>query len=86
MIFGAGVLAQRRAEALERCASLRASIAADAAPVAAKAQLVDRIVTTVRAHPVLAMLTMGAVGGLLPRLLPSWIARALILYSILRKK
>ena len=86
MIFGAGALAQRRAEVLERCASLRSSIAAAAAPIAVKAAAADRFVSAVRGHPVLVTLAAGALAGLLPRLLPRWIARALVLYSILRKK
>ena len=86
MIFGAGTLAQRRAEVLERCQSLRSSIAAAAAPIAVKAAAADRIVGAVRRHPFVATLAAGALAGLLPRLRAPWIGRALVLYSIFRKK
>ena len=90
MIFGAGALAQRRAEALERCASLRVSIAEAAAPILAKAGTADRVLGAVRQHPIAALLAAGIAGRLLPALLtrslPRWIARALVLYSLLGKK
>ena len=85
MIFGSRELQRRRAALVERCAERRASIAATAGPIAAKAAAADRIFTAVREHPVVVTLAAGAVAGLVPRLLPPWLTRALLLYSVLRR-
>ena len=85
MIFGARELQRRRIGLVARCSAQRASIAAAAGPLAAKAAAADRILTTVRVHPILAMLASGAVAGLVPRILPSWVTRVLLIYSLLRR-
>ena len=86
MIFGLRELRARRTALVERCAAGRAAIVAAGTPIAARAATIDRLVGSVRAHPVVATLVGGAVAGLLPRLLPAWAARVLVLYSLLRKK
>ena len=85
MIFGARELQRRRIGLVARCSAQRASIAAAAGPLTTKAAAADRILTTVRVHPILAMLASGAVAGLVPRVLPPWLTRVLLLYSVLRR-
>lgn len=85
MIFGARELRRRRIELVERCSEKRDSIAAAAGPLTAKAVAVDRVLTTVRVHPIIATLAAGALAGLVPRVLPSWLTRAWLLYSLIRR-
>jgi hypothetical protein len=85
VIFGARELQRRRIGLAARCSAQRASIAAAAGPLAAKARAVDRILTTVRVHPIVATLAAGAVAGLVPRILPAWLTRVLLLYSFARR-
>jgi len=85
VIFGARELQRRRIGLVARCSEQRASIAAAAGPLTAKMGAADRVLTAVRVHPILAMLASGAVAGLVPRILPPWLARVLLLYSVLRR-
>ena len=85
MIFGARELQRRRIGLVARCSAQRTSIAAAAAPLHAKAAAVDRIFNTVRVHPIIATMAAGAVAGLVPRVLPPWLTRVLLLYSLLRR-
>ena len=85
MIFGARELQRRRIGLAARCSAQRASIATAAGPLTAKAAAVDRILTTVRVHPIVATLAAGAVAGLVPRILPAWLTRVLLLYSLARR-
>ena len=85
MIFGARELRRRRIGLVEQCAAQRAAVAASAVPLTAKAAAVDGVLTTVRGHPVLATLVAGAVGGLLPRVIPPWLTRVWLVYSLLRR-
>ncbi|HJY78065.1 MAG TPA: hypothetical protein VKE95_15620 [Burkholderiales bacterium] len=85
MIFGARELRRRRIGLVEQCAAQRAAVAASVVPLTARAGAVDRVLTTVRGHPILAALAAGAVGGLLPRFIPPWLTRLWLLYSLLRR-
>ena len=85
MIFGARELARRRIGLVEQCAAQRASIAAAAGTLTAKAGALDRVLTLVRVHPIIATLAAGAVAGLVPRVMPPWLTRLWLLYSLLRR-
>ena len=85
MIFGARELQRRRIGLVARCSSQRAAIAAAAGPLAAKAVAADRVLTAVRVHPIIATLAAGALAGLVPRVLPPWLTRVLLLYSLVRR-
>lgn len=85
MIFGARELQRRRIALVARCSAQRDSIAAAAEPLTAKAAAVDRILGAVRLHPLVATLAAGALAGLVPRVLPLWLTRLLLLYSVLRR-
>ena len=85
MIFGNRELRARRALLVERCAAQRSAIAAAVEPLAAKAAAGDRILTAVRLHPIMLTLAAGAVAGLLPRLLPPWLTRVLLVFSFLKR-
>ena len=85
MIFGLRELEVRRAGLVGRCAELRAAISAAAAPIGAKLAAADRVFTAVRVHPIVATVAAGAIAGLVPRLLPSWLTRVLLLYSLLKR-
>jgi len=85
LIFGARELRRRRIGLVEQCAAQRAAVAASAVPLTAKAAGLDRVLTTVRVHPIIATLAAGVVGGLLPRVIPPWLTRLWLLYSLLRR-
>ena len=85
MIFGARELRRRRIGLVARCSEQRASIAAAAGPLAAKAAAADRVFTTARSHPLIATLAAGALAGLVPRVLPPWLTRVWLLYSLVRR-
>ena len=85
MIFGLRQLQRRRERLVERCAAQRSAIAAAAEPFAAKAAAADRILTAVRVHPIALTLAAGALAGLLPRLLPPWLTRVLLVFSFLKR-
>jgi len=85
VIFGARELQRRRIGLVEQCSAQRAAVAAAVVPLTAKAGAVDRVLTMVRVHPIIATLAAGAVGGLLPRVIPPWLTRLWLLYSLLRR-
>jgi YqjK-like protein len=85
VIFGLRQLQRRRIGLVARCAEQRASIAAAARPIGEKAAAADRIVAAVRAHPIALTLAAGAVAGLLPRVVPSWLTRVLLVFSFLKR-
>jgi hypothetical protein len=85
VIFGTRELRQRRALLLERCAAQRSAIAATVEPLAVKAAAADRVLTAVRVHPIVLTLAAGAIAGLIPRLIPPWLTRVLLVFSFLRR-
>jgi hypothetical protein len=85
VIFWARELQRRRIGLMARCSAQRASIAAAAGPLAAKAAAADRVLTAVRVHPVIATMAAGALAGLVPRVLPPWLTRVWLLYSLVRR-
>ena len=85
MIFGARELQRRRIGLVEQCSAQRAAVAAAAIPLTEKAAAVDRVLTTVRAHPIIATLAVGALAGLVPRVLPPWLTKLWLLYSLVRR-
>jgi len=74
----------RRMVLVERSAAERAAIAAAASPLARKAAAIDRIVASVRAHPILAIAAAAAVALGRGRLL-DWVTRGAAAYSLLRR-
>ena len=84
MIFGVRQLEERRAGLVQRCAEQRAAIAAAAGPIVTRAAAADRVLTAVRAHPITLALAASAVTGLLPRLVPRWVTRVLLVVSIVK--
>ena len=85
MIFGARELERRRIGLVDQCSARRAAVAASVVPLAARAGAVDRVLTTVRTHPIIATLAAGALAGLVPRVLPPWLTRLWLLYSLVRR-
>jgi hypothetical protein len=85
VIFGARELKRRRVGLVARCSEQRASIAAAAGPLTAKAAAADRVLTAVRVHPIIASLAAGALAGLVPRVLPPWFTRLWLLYSLVKR-
>ena len=85
MIFGAGELARRRIGLVAQCSIQRDALAVAVIPLAEKAGALDRVLSTVRAHPIVATLAAGALAGLVPRVLPPWLTKLWLLYSLLRR-
>jgi hypothetical protein len=50
-----------------------------------KAAAADRVLTAVRVHPIALTLAAGVVAGLIPRLLPPWLTRVLLVFSFLKR-
>ena len=84
MIFGLRELQRRRIRLVSRCAEQRTAIAATAGPIVTKAAAADRVLAAVRTHPITLTLAASAVTGLLPRLLPPWVTRVLLVVSLLK--
>ncbi|HXU42427.1 MAG TPA: YqjK family protein [Burkholderiales bacterium] len=78
-------LAERRLELVDRSATQRAALVADAQPLLGKAAAADRIVGMVRRYPVVTTLAVGAVALIGPRRLFDFGTRALTLYMLLRR-
>lgn len=78
-------LAARREALLARSSAQRARIALQLAPLARVAGFADRIVSSVRAHPVAFTLAAGLIALRRGRSLLALLARALPLYSLLRR-
>lgn len=85
MSFGREALEARRESLVRRSAELRGTIVANGAAVGSKLAAADRIVSAVRSHPVLVMLATTVAAGVLPKVLPAWLARAMMLYSFLKR-
>jgi len=79
------LLAQRRVALVARSAAQRAAIAAALQPAIRKLAAADRVLEALRAHPFVAGIAAAALGFLGPRRLLGWAARALPLYSLLRR-
>ncbi len=78
-------LARRRRELVERSAAQRAALVGNAEPILRKAAAADRVVASVRRYPVVAGLVMAAVALLGPRKIFDLGARAITLYTLLRR-
>ena len=78
-------LVQRREALALRSAALREQVVADAADIAPRLRAADRVVTTLRAHPVLTGIAMTGVMFLGSRAFLRWAARILPIYSVLRR-
>jgi hypothetical protein len=78
-------LAARRRELVERSSAQRRALAASAEPLIRKTASVDRVVGYVRNNPVMTALAVGGVALLGPRRLWDLGARAITLYTLLRR-
>jgi hypothetical protein len=78
-------LAERREELIARSAAQRAALAVSAEPLVRKAASFDRVVGAVRRNPVVAAVAVGAVALLGPRRIWELGARAITLYTLLRR-
>jgi hypothetical protein len=78
-------LAQRRQELVERSTAQRAALIASSAPLLEKAATLDRIVESVRRHPVISGAVVGAVVLMGSRRFFDLATRALTLYALLRR-
>ena len=85
MIFGLRTLAERRRGLVERCTELRGEIVAAGVPLGTRLAAADRVIASIREHPLVATFAGAVVAGVLPRVLPAWLSRALLLYSVLRR-
>lgn len=85
MIFGNRELRERRHLLVERCAAQRSAIAAVVEPLGLKAAAADRVLTAVRVHPIVLTAAAGVIAGLIPRLLPPWLTRVLLVFSFLKR-
>jgi hypothetical protein len=84
MILYLRELERRRIALAQRSGAERAAIADAVSPLARKLAGVDRVVASVRGHPLLVAVAAGALGMLGPRRLLAWGARAAAAYSLLR--
>ena len=75
----------RRHELLERSAAQRAALRADVAPMVQRLASVDRAVSSVRRHPMLATGIAAVVTLFGSRKIFSLLARGITLYTLLRK-
>jgi hypothetical protein len=78
-------LARRRQELIDRSSVQRAALAAEAAPLVHKAAALDRVITSVRHHPVVTGLAAAAVVLLGARQVFALGSRALTLYALFRQ-
>lgn len=79
-------LERRRCALAARSAAQREEIVAALAPAARRLAAADRALQALRAHPLLAVSIAAAVLGFIgPRRLVFWAARALPIYSLLRR-
>jgi len=78
-------LAQRRHELVERSASQRAAIAANAEPILRKAEALDRMVSRVRRYPLATAAVAGAVVFLGSRRIFELATRALTIYALFKR-
>jgi len=78
-------LAQRRTELVERSAAQRAALIVEARPLLEKAAALDRLVTSVRRHPLMTALAASAVVFAGGRRLLELGTRLLTLYALVRR-
>ncbi|TAK86786.1 MAG: hypothetical protein EPO20_06050 [Betaproteobacteria bacterium] len=86
MMFFPERLAQRREALVALSTAQRQEIARALAPAVRKLAAADRALETLRAHPLLVGAIAAALGFLGPRRLLFWAARALPVYSLLRRR
>ncbi len=79
-------LAERRRELVERSAAQRAALVGKTEPLLRKAVALDRVVGSVRRHPLVTGVTAGAVVLLGGRRLFELASRAIALYALLRQQ
>ena len=85
MMLSTARLVARREALVQRSAAQRARIAAALAPAVRKLAAADRALEMLRSHPFVAAAIAVALGYLGPRRLIFWAARALPVYSLLRR-
>jgi len=85
VIFGVRQIEARRAALVERCTGLRASLQAAGAPLGARLVAADRLVSTIRSHPLVFSAAATALTAIGRRILPAWLARGFLVYSLLRR-
>jgi hypothetical protein len=78
-------LQRRRAELVGRSAALRAALARAAGPIVQKAATADRVIASVRKHPLVSAVAVGAVAFAGARSLLPWLTRALTLFALLKR-
>jgi hypothetical protein len=78
-------LAQRRQELIDRSSMQRAALAAEALPLLQKAASLDRVITSVRHHPVVTGLVAAAIVLVGARQVFALGSRALTLYALFRQ-
>ena len=78
-------LARRRRELIDRSSMQRETLAAAARPLVHKAAALDRVITSVRHHPVTTGLAAAAVVLLGARQVLALGSRALTLYALFRQ-
>ena len=78
-------LAQRRRELVERSAAQRSALIGSVEPLMRKAVALDRLVISVRRHPLVTGLVAGAVALVGARKLFATTTRLLTLYMFLRR-
>ena len=78
-------LAERRLELVDRSATQRAALAAEAQPLLSKAAAADRILGMLRRYPVVTVLAVAAVALIGPRRLFDYGTRAITLYMLLKR-
>ncbi len=86
MSLSLGKLARRREALVALSTAQRGEIAAALAPAARRLGAADRALQALRTHPLLVIAVAAAVLGYIgPRRLLVWAARALPVYSLLRR-
>jgi hypothetical protein len=78
-------LARRRQELVERSATQRSALIAAVEPLMSKAVVLDRLVGSVRSHPLVTGLVAGAVALVGARKLFAMTSRLLTLYMLFRR-
>jgi hypothetical protein len=86
MMLSLGKLARRRDALVALSTAQRGHVAAALTPAARTLAAADRALAVVRAPPLIAGAVGAALGVLGPRRLLFWAARALPIYSLLRRR
>ncbi len=85
MIGALRTLALRREVLVARSEAQRAALARAAAPFSSKLAAADRLGRSIRSHPIVAALGVGAIALLGGRRLLGWAARGLAVLSLVRR-